>query len=370
MHLPIAGRSNREVKQKTVLWWGRSDPEYARNRILRRCLVDAGFCVLDFRPKISAIGDLEARLHVRTPVDLVWVPCFRHRDVAAARRWADRKGLPLVFDPFISAYDKQVFERGKLAANKRRAWKLLRWEKQLFDLADVILADTNMHAEFFNRTLGVADARIHLVPLCADEDLFKPEPKVSVTSELVEVLFFGSFIPLQGPKVIVEAANRCPSPNIRWTLLGGGPLLKSCKREAAGNSRVAFEKWIPYETLPARIACADIVLGIFGDTPKAARVVPNKFCQALACARPVITRKSPVFPDGLVQSKDTGITWIPPADPEALCQAVVHLAASSQDLETLGHKALQSYKRYFSAARVSDSVRRVVNELLAGAAAQ
>lgn len=355
---------------RTILWWGRSDPEYARNRTLRRSLKDAGLRILDFRPRVAATGDLEASLRIRSRVDLVWVPCFRQRDLAAARRWTARRGIPLIFDPLISAYDKQVFERGKLVEHERRAGRLLDWEKRLFSCVDVLLADTQAHATFFRDVLDVPEALIHVVPLCADEDLFTPQHKGSTTPGKPEALFFGSFIPLQGPDVIVEAANRYRGPTIRWCLVGNGPMRAACRRLAADHSCITFEDWIPYETLAARIGRADLVLGIFGCTPKAGRVVPNKLCQALACARPVVTRSSPAYSRELLRAEQSGITWVPPGDAEALSDAVAELAASPGELEARGQNAFVTYQRSFSSTRVSEAVVAAVAKALSGAAAQ
>lgn len=335
---------------------------------MRRCLLQAGYTISDFWPRISPAGDVEASLRVRSPVDLVWVPCFRQRDLAAARRWSARRGLPLIFDPLISAYDKQVFEREKFAAESLGARRLLGWERRLFGCADLLLADTEAHAEFFIQSLGVPRDRVHVVPLCADEELFKAEEGPANPKEPLEVLFFGSFIPLQGPQVIVDAANLYQGAPVRWCLVGDGPLRASCQSRASQGSRLEFEDWIAYPSLPSRIARADIVLGIFGDTPKAARVIPNKLCQALACARPVVTRSSHAFPAGLSTSDRSGITWVPPADPRTLSEAVAGLAASPQSLGTRGRDALQSYRRWFSAERTATALKQALATLISGEA--
>ena len=45
----------------------------------------------------------------------------------------------------------------------------------------------------------------------------------------------------------------------------------------------------PYAELPARMAAAHVVLGAFGSTAKAGRVVPHKVYQGLAAGRAVVT---------------------------------------------------------------------------------
>lgn len=350
-------------RRGVVLWWGRSDSEYARNRILRDCLVKAGFRIVDFRPRVSATAALEATLRVREPVDLVWVPCFRQRDVAAARNWSERRGVPLIFDPLISAYDKQVFERGKFAHDGFRGKRLLSWERNLFSSVDMLLADTDAHAEFFHQVHGLPNERISVVPLCADERLFKPQAYVNTSGRPIELLFFGSFIPLQGPQVIIEAANTYEGAPVRWSFLGDGPLRAACQAKVRPDANVQFEDWMPYSDLPSRIARADIVLGIFGDTQKSARVIPNKFCQALACARPVVTRASPAYPPELIGAEECGVTWVSPGDPRALRQAVAALASEPHLLEDRQRRASETYQRFFSFDRVEAALADALGRL-------
>jgi hypothetical protein len=101
---------------RTILWWGRFDPNYSRNRIVRQLMRESGAALLEFAPRSSLTAALEAWLHRPGPADLVWVPAFRLRDLPAALAWGRRMGVQVVFDPMISAWDKQVFERRKFAA--------------------------------------------------------------------------------------------------------------------------------------------------------------------------------------------------------------------------------------------------------------
>jgi glycosyltransferase involved in cell wall biosynthesis len=341
---------------RTVLWWGRFDPDYSRNRVLRQAYATLGWQVKDFHPLISPLGDIEARWRHAARADLVHVPCFRQRDIAAATRYARRRGVPLLIDPLISAYDKQLFERGKFPERSARAGWLLRREQRLFQGADIVLADTPEHARFFSETLGVEPARLHVVYVGAEESLFVPgEPRAA--NSPIEVLFYGSFIPLQGPRVIVEAARVYQGQPVRWVLLGSGPLLSECQKLAHGLVNVTFEGWLPYAQLPERIRHADILLGVFGATPKAQRVIPNKAFQALACGKPLVTCNAPAYPAELLARRDGGIAWVPAGDATALADAVAALAALPEQLGDIGASARRSYERHFSAAAVIEQLR-------------
>lgn len=347
-----------------ILWWGRFDPDYSRNRIVRALLAGQGWTIRDFHPRISAIGDVEASIRRVARPNLVWVPCFRQRDLAAAARWAKRHDVPLVFDPLISAYDKQVDERGKLAADSHKAKKLLADERRLFACATRVVADTPLHAEYFTTQLKVARDRLAVVYVGAEESLFQPQDAPDlVAGEVPEVLFYGSFIPLQGPQVIVEAARLYDGPPVRWTLIGRGPLHADCVTAAAGLDNISFEDWVPYEELPARIHRASILLGVFGNTPKAARVIPNKVFQSLACGRVVVTQSSAAYPEALLSREDTGLFWVDAGDAHALAQQVARLADDPVRIARLGRAAAGSCREYFSQAVIGRQLSMLLDGL-------
>lgn len=334
---------------RTMLWWGRFDPDYSRNRILRSLLPGMGWRIHDFHPVLSGTADLEAWLRGLPKPDLVWVPCFRQRDLAAARRWSRARGIPLVFDPLISAYDKQVFEREKLAPDSAAARRLLTWERKLFQSADRVIADTPLHADFFAEELGVPRERLSVVYVGAEEALFKPgEARHKPDTEPLEVLFYGSFIPLHGAEVIAQAARLYEGPPVRWRFIGRGPGRARCESLVKGMDNVSLEDWVDYQDLPARIREADIVLGVFGTTPKAGRVIPNKVFQALASGRPVITQRSFAYPEALIGDASSGLIWVDAGSAIDICEKLALLAKRHETIAELSKQAGESYQRYFS----------------------
>jgi glycosyltransferase involved in cell wall biosynthesis len=79
----------------------------------------------------------------------------------------------------------------------------------------------------------------------------------------------------------------------------------------------------PYNELPGFIARSDLCLGIFGTSPKARRVIPNKVFDALACGRAVVTGDTPAVRELLRPGDEV---WVcRPGDPEALAEAIVTL---------------------------------------------
>ncbi|USG62677.1 glycosyltransferase [Sneathiella marina] len=345
---------------RRVLWWGRFDPDYSRNRILRQAFLDLGWQVSDFIPSISPVAHLQALFTgIKTP-DLVWVPAFRQRDVAAATRWAASRNIPLIFDPLISAYDKQVFERKKFSPESPKGHKLRIWESRLLNSAACVIADTQGHADFFAETFNIAREKISVIAVGAEEKLFKPGSSAEPSpSDPFEALFYGSFIGLQAPHIIVEAAKQCSAP-IRWTLLGDGPERPGCEALAEDGNNINFEPTLPYPQLPDRIRQADLLLGIFGESDKAARVIPNKVYQSLACGKPVVTRSSTAYP-----GPDTnGLMQIAAGDPGALAARVTRLYENRAQLPVFGADARAYYDANFSTKSIELQLKTVVERVL------
>ncbi len=348
---------------RQVLWWSRSGREYSRDRIVRHAFEQLGWQILDFTPLLSALGDWQAWLQrVRSPA-LVWVPCFRHKDAAAAVRWASARHVPVVFDPLISAYDKQVFEQARFAEDSAAAHRLLKWEAALMQRFDAVIADTHCHADFFRASFGLPDSQVSIIPVGAEKDLFTPQP-LAAARQPVRVLFLGSFIGLQGPEVIAAAARLVPE--VHWTFLGDGPLKPSCEQLCRDLTNVTFTPWVPYAELPAHISAADILLGVFGASQKAGRVIPNKVYQALATGRVVVTQESAAYPAELLQhpAAESGLRFIAPGSPLALASAVRELAGAPETLPELGRHARKSYDRFFGPESVVASLNEVITALL------
>ncbi len=291
------------------------------------------------------------------------VPCFRQRDIAAAARYARRCGIPLLIDPLISAYSKQVFERGKFAQGSVRAAHLMGREGQLFQSADIVLADTPEHARFFADTLGVKTSKLHVVYVGAEESLFTPGPPHAPNNP-IEVLFCGSFIPVHGTQFIVEAARLYQGSPVRWVLLGNGPLLAGCTKKAEGLANVTFDNWPPYAQTPERLRRADILLGVFGKTPNAQRSIPNKVFQALACGKPLVTCAAPAYPAELLNMKNSGIRWVSAGDAAALAGAIASLASEPLRLAELGAHARTGYEKYFSEKAIREQLRAALAALV------
>ncbi len=341
-----------------VLWWGRFDPGYSRNRIVMQLFADLGWQVRRFSPAASFLGGVEAGLRRLLRPDLVWVPAFRHTDIASASRWARRWAGPLVIDPLISAYQKQVFEREKFKPGSRTAEHRRAWESALFSRADRVVADTPAHGRYFVEQLGVSESRVSTLYVGAETELFFPRPAPAPKPPF-EVLFYGSFLELQGPEVIAEAAAMTRDPEISWVLMGKGRA-KEALQKRYRQPNLVFEPWVDYRVLPRRLARAHILLGVFGSTPKAQLVIPNKLFQATAMGKPVITRRAEAYEAALAGSDAIG--WVSAGNPGALASMVRSWLQAPDQLAGRGAGSREWFDRYFGPGRLKAQLEALLGE--------
>ncbi len=345
----------------SVLWWGRTERDYSRNRIVLSLFQKLGWEIHFFHPFSSQLGLLESLVRRPARPDLLWLPCFRHRDIHSAAFWAQKWHVPLVLDPLISAYEKEVFERKKWPADSRQAEKRRQWESRLFAKGDIVVADTAAHGIFFQERLAVNPEKTLVLPVGAEPGLFEARP-LEIAGPPYELLFYGSFLELHGVDVIVQAAKLLNRNDVVWVLLGEGDMKAKIQAEARCFDNIRFESWIPYESLPERIARAHILLGVFGPTVLTDLVIPNKMFQAMAMGRPVITSFSKAYA-GTLEGKEA-IGWVPGGQAQALADKVNDWLKHPQDLKQRGRETRALFDAHFSSTRMESDLKQIIKQAL------
>ena len=354
---------------RRVLFWGRFDHGYSKTRVNAAAFRALGWEVDYFDVKwCCRLGDVEAffrGLDRRPRPDLVLVPVCRQRDIAAACRWAHKRGIKVLFDPMISAWDKKVLEQKKWKAEERRAKRLLAWEKKLMAMPDFITWDTSCHVDFAAEYLDVPREKMTPLFTGTDEEVFKPVAedvgrveRVDRADGVFKVLYHGAYLPLHGTEVIVEAARMTQDLPIQWDFLGWGAYKQSTEAKAKGLKNVRFLEKVPYVKVPEVICAHDIVLGVFGTTAKAARVIGNKVYECMACGRPTINEFFTGYPPSAKECK--AIKFIPPGDPAALVKAVEEYRADWANKEMYFREARAFFERELSMKVVTAQLRDIL----------
>jgi len=265
------------------------------------------------------------------------------QDILLARvlSWFRRK--PLVWDVLMSIY-LIALER-KLEKRSPLTVKLIHsLEAIACHLPDLFILDTDVYASWFTKAYGIPPSRIRLVPLGADDRVFKPS-KLEKADNLFLCTYYGTFVPSHGLEYIIEAARLLSKDrSIHFELIGRGPNRDKILALAQSYNlvNVTFVEWIDEIQLVRRVASTDVILGTFGTTQQALMTIQNKIYEGLAMAKPIITGDSPAIRQSLQHGEHVFLCTR--ADPQSLGAAILSLKNDPKMRECLsiqGHKLYQ-----------------------------
>ena len=227
--------------------------------------------------------------------------------------------VPMVIDYFVSLHETVVDDRGIVSSASLTAKVLRSVDALSAKLATIVLADTPEDVEAFAKETSTAPSKWRTVWVGADSDIYKP--LAATPSPAKVVLFYGTYIPLQGIDFIVRASLLLPK-EYQVRLIGDGqerPRIEKIIREL--GAPVELLDSVSEAELPAKIAAASVCLGIFGTGAKSSRVIPNKVFQCMAMGKAIITADTPAIRNHV----GGAIATVPAGDPQALASAVVAL---------------------------------------------
>jgi len=272
-----------------VLYFGSYDPDYSRNRIIKKGLAANGLKVRGSQASglifVRYVKLLMSFLRVRKQICAIIVGFPGHYDVPLAFLLGKLFGKKVYYDIFASTYETYVIDRKVVNKYSTRAifFYFIDWIG--LKLADNVIIDTKAHGVFYRQLYGLNLKKTILVYVGSDPDYFYPRK----LKETTDVLFYGSYQPLQGTDVIIKAAAKIPK--IKFKMIGDGQERKSAEHlvKKFKLKNVEFTNWLPISKLSEEITKAKICLGIFGKSQKAEVVIPNKVFDAIASKKTVIT---------------------------------------------------------------------------------
>jgi len=340
-----------------IVLWGTYDTGKPRVRLLRQGIRMSGFELIECHAHAwggvedksqvkGAFSKLTLLLHLlacyprliwrylRLPAhDLVLVSYPGLLDVLLIRCFAWLRGVPLAWDVFISAYDTVVDDRRMLGYRHPAAHVLWALEWLSLRAADGVFMDTKAHARRLETLFHLRDGECGAVWVGAETEKFPAVQQTVVRRQKkpLQLLFYGQFIPLHGIACIVEAARLLSHEDIDWILIGSGQETSHIRAmlDEQPLPRMHWHAWADYQDLINWIQQADVCLGIFGTSEKAANVIPNKVFQIIAAQKPLITRDSPAIRE-LLQHSPPCVSLIAAGNAHALADAVLQYAANDK----------------------------------------
>lgn len=247
--------------------------------------------------------------------DALLVGYLGHFDVVLARILFPH--TQIILDHLIFAADTAK-DRNVGGDFKNRL--LTRLDNIALAAADVVVVDTADHQAMIPEKMRPKSV---IVPVGAPNAWFAARDETRAPTTPLSVIFFGLFTPLQGASTIARALRLLSEHgvSVNVTFVGAGQDEAECRQILAGelgSVHLTWLDWVAAEQLPSVVANADVCLGIFGETDKARRVVPNKVYQGMAAGCAVITSDTPLQREML----SAAAQYVPAGDAAGLASAI------------------------------------------------
>jgi len=344
-----------------VCYFGTYNTDAARNRTIIKGLRQNGLEVIECNSQRNGITKyidlLKKHRSIKGTYDAMVVGFPGFKAVVLAR-FLTRK--PVFFDVFVSLYDSIVWDRREIKTKSLKA--LVYWITDWISCmsAHRILLDTNKHIEYFAETFHIPKEKFMRVFVGTDDTVFKQARR---DHDMFTVHFHGTYIPLQGIEYIVAAAKKLENEPIKFNIVGGGQTQERvwglAKELEADN--VHFLKKVPYEKLNDMLNESDIALGIFGDTQKAKRVIPNKLYEALASGIAVITGESDAAKELLTDREN--VLFCKMADGNDLAEKILELKNDPKLREKIAREGRRLFEEKLTPKKVTEDLAQAIKRL-------
>ncbi len=271
----------------------------------------------------------------------------------------------LIMDCFISIYDTVVIDRKIFSPGNPISVLLRHLERRAIQRADIVLTDTQSNAAYLQQLYPSPVGKYRALNLCINESLFlsPPQKNEHTEKEDIEVLFVGSFVPLQGVDVIIEAAVLLQKESkIKIRILGEGQTADGIQQMILDNNLdIDWQRgWHSIDRISAAISRADICLGVFGSGAKTSRVLPYKVYMAMANAKPVITA---AMDAEVYAAEPIPLVMLEQNNAQQLAAAILNLAQSPEERARLGSEAYSFYLQNLSNERALEGFYSLIQQV-------
>jgi len=300
--------------------------------------------------------------HWKLKYDIIIIPRWRGSLAIPLIKIISKK--PILYYSYSSAYDVLIADSKMFKPNSLMGKLIYYYSKWILKLSDLVIEETNLEIDYNVAKFHTNKKKFRRVFLGADESLF-PCCSFKKPSKNFIVLFFGKFHSFHGVEVIIEAAKKLSEFNeILFKFCGEGPMKKTMERLTATYKlkNVEFLGFVKHETLKKNINQSDVCLGLFGDEPRASRVITNKVYQILCSQKPLITRESPAMNEINAENEKNCIL-IPSKNSEKLAEAILYLKNNESKRREIAESGHHLYLEQFSMRQTSETIVKILNEL-------
>jgi len=261
-----------------------------------------------------------------------------------------------IADAYISVWDSMFKDRALSVGDGLLARMIQRFEGRALRAARLVVTDTRANEIALVRDFQLNPSRVTSLPLGLDVSPYATiAPIVPRADGTLRLLFVGTLIPLHGVSVILDAARALSAEReLEFRIVGDGqqaPLVEQALAEEGHGSLTWVRAWQQPQDMARELAAADICLGVFGGSGKAARVLPFKLYMYLAAGKAVISQNELSLPAGLPAPPILGVAG--PVTGERLAAAILRLARDKRLRESLERDAREYFARWLGDAQLA-----------------
>lgn len=344
------------------------EPGYSRVKILKEGLEKNGVKIIDCSSSINIKKENSflRYLHVigkylknKKQCDVVLIGFWGHPLVPLVRLLTKKT---IILDAFMSLYNTLVEDKKKVKKGSFLAKIVFKFEKWVFNNADIVILDTNEHIRYCEKLYGINGKKFRRILIGADDNIFFPKKAAKKPHSGLVVTFHGRYIPLQGTDTIIKAAYILRKENIKFQLIGSGQTFNQTEALARKLKlqNVFFIKTIPVTEVSQKISESDICLGIFGDTLKTRLVIPNKVYEIMAMKKPLITADTLAARE-VLQNKQNAVLCRQ-ADAKSLAESIMLLKQNKALRNKIAINGYNTFKSRCSPKAIGVELKRIVIE--------
>ncbi len=347
-----------------VAFIGAFDPHYPRCEILMDGLRRQGIEVILRQQTIHARmlsriwHSLKTSLLLRN-IDVVIIPAFNR--ITAPFTWAINRflGRIVICDYLVGLKDTAI-DRGFTSRPTLKS-KFSDWIEKFILTRMNTFSDTAEHIAYFTQIHSTRPHAMHVLPVGTRQVFLDATLLLDTPSVPLIVQYLGSYIPFHGLEIILQAAHLLQNEALHFELIGMGQTLEEMKqlaRELDLQNVTFIEQYLKPPHLLDHLKRAAIFLGVFGSSAKTDYVVPTKIYEMMPLGRPIISADSPSIRSHFQPGQH--LLTVPPGDPQALAEAVRHLAASPDLRKRFAEQARAHILRDYSPDKIGKDLLNIL----------
>ena len=270
--------------------------------------------------------------------------------------------INLIYDSFVN-FEQTLISDRKLFNNKILMIIINKFDLLYIQLSDYLIVETAQIKDYYIKKYNLDESKVIVLLSPREVNI---DNLVDLKLKNNTVLYFGSYVPLNGTEYIVKAANLLKDKNINFLMIGDGQDKEKCLELARKYKleNIKFIDTLPFysnnsvESLVNYIYSCDISLGTFSNSLKNDQVIPGKVVDALAIGKKIITSNTTSINFYLNNS----VIKINSGSSSELASKIVEGLENSK-FENIENNAIKTHSKYFSKKVFTETLQSELEKL-------